>query len=92
MRSFSAVLTIACVLAFSTAASADIFQYTDSEGVIHFTNTNARPGGAKLYMRADGPSRRAGVVPFMPQDRDVSRFTRYDDFIRQAATLYQIPE
>lgn len=92
MRSFSAVLTIACVLACSTAASADIFQYTDSEGVIHFTNTNSRPGGAKLYMRADGASRRAGVVPFMPQDRDVSRFTRYDDFIRQAATLYQIPE
>jgi soluble lytic murein transglycosylase-like protein len=28
----------------------------------------------------------------MPQDKDVSRFTRYDEWIRQAATLYQIPE
>ena len=93
--SFCAVFSIACavaLLAVPRVASADIFQYTDSEGVIHFTNTNARPGGAKLYMRADGASRRSGVVPFMPQDRDVSRFTRYDDLIRQAATLYQIPE
>ena len=92
---FRAVFTVACALALLAVprvASADIFQYTDSEGVIHFTNTNARPGGAKLYMRADGASRRSGVVPFMPQDRDVSRFTRYDDLIRQAATLYQIPE
>ncbi len=85
-------MTIAFLLALPSVASADIFQYTDAEGVIHFTNTNARPGGSKLYLRADGASRRSGVVPFMPQDRDVSRFTRYDDYIRQAATLYQIPE
>lgn len=95
-RAFRAVFAIACVLALPSVASADIFQYTDAEGVIHFTNSNSaggsRPGGAKLYLRADGASRRSGVVPFMPQDRDVSRFTRYDDVIRQAATLYQIPE
>lgn len=91
-HAFRAVFAMACVLALPRAAAADIFQYTDSEGVIHFTNTNARPGGAKLYIRADGSARRSGVVPFMPQDRDVSRFTRYDDLIRQAATLYQIPE
>jgi soluble lytic murein transglycosylase-like protein len=35
---------------------------------------------------------RPGVTPYAPQDRDVARFTRYDEHIRAAATLYQIPE
>ncbi|HVJ92256.1 MAG TPA: lytic transglycosylase domain-containing protein, partial [Labilithrix sp.] len=34
----------------------------------------------------------SGVVPFAPQDRDLGRYTRYDEHIRQAAALYQIPE
>ena len=33
-----------------------------------------------------------GVVPVPPSDRDVGRYTRYDDWIREAATLYQIPD
>jgi soluble lytic murein transglycosylase-like protein len=32
----------------------------------------------------------AATVP--PSDKDVSRYTRYDEWIRQAAGLYQIPE
>jgi hypothetical protein len=75
------------------AAAADIYQYVDSDGVVHFTNKPGAPH-AKLYLKSPvGPPRpRPGVVPFAPQDRDVSRFTRYDDHIRKAATLYQIPE
>ncbi len=74
-------------------ASADIFQYTDADGVVHFT-TRPDPK-AKLYMKSATPTGntpRAGVTPFAPQDRDLTRYTRYDEWIRQAATLYQIPE
>jgi soluble lytic murein transglycosylase-like protein len=31
-------------------------------------------------------------MPVPPSDHDLSRFTRFDDWIRQAAGLYQIPE
>ena len=76
-------------------ASADIYHYTDADGVMHFTN--ARPADTnkyKVYIRGDGPNtgRRAGVTPVPPSDHEVLRFTRFDEHIRQAATLYQIPE
>jgi len=82
--------------AIPLTAAADIYQWTDADGVVHFTN---RPSGnpqAKVYMksaeRAAGGTVRAGVTPFAPQDRDPSRYTRFDEHIRQAAALYQIPE
>ena len=31
-------------------------------------------------------------MPVPPSDHDVARYTRYDEWIHQAATLYQIPE
>jgi soluble lytic murein transglycosylase-like protein len=76
-------------------ARADIFKFTDPDGTVHFTNT---PGGDKryrLYIRGNGWSRgdaAPGVVPVPPSDHDVARYSRYDDHIRAAATLYQIPE
>ncbi|HVH42929.1 MAG TPA: lytic transglycosylase domain-containing protein [Labilithrix sp.] len=91
----------ALVIAFMTAlpltAAADqgIYSYTDAEGVVHFTS---KPGpNAKLYIKSDPrPSApgvvRPGVIPFAPQDRDIGRYSRYDEHIRQAAVLYQIPE
>ena len=76
------------------AALADIYQYTDKEGVLHFTSAPPAVAGAKLLFKGSGNAGavRPGVIPFMPQDRDVARFNRYDDWIRQSATLYQIPE
>jgi len=77
-------------------ASADIYTYTGADGTIHFTNT---PGGDKryrVYIKGNGweghPSAAPGVTPVLPSDRDVGRYSRYDGWIRQAATLYQIPE
>ena len=81
---FAAVL----VLAASTA-SADIFTYTDANGVIHFTS-KPQPGSS-LYLKAPKRRAQAGVVPVMPSDTSEERFTRYDKEIHQAATLYQIP-
>lgn len=73
-------------------ASADIFSYTDDEGVVHFSNKAAHDGRYKLYLKSPHGGRRPGVVPVMPSDGSPDRFTRYDEWIRQAAILYQIPE
>jgi hypothetical protein len=79
-------------------AAADIYQYVDAEGVVHFTNNKPSQAGAKLYMKSTTPQAaapgmaRPGVMPFAPQDRDPSRYTRFDEYIRQASALYQIPE
>ncbi len=73
-------------------ASADIYHFTDADGVMHFTNTRPTDGRGKVYIKNDGSSRRAGVNPVPPSDHDVARFTRFDEWIRQAASLYQIPE
>ncbi len=74
-------------------AAADIYSYVDAEGVVHFTSLPPKGAKAKVYLKSnDAPRVRPGVVPFMPQDKDVARFTRYDEWIRQAAGLYQIPE
>jgi soluble lytic murein transglycosylase-like protein len=86
------------LLALPAVASADIYTYTDQDGVVHFTNT---PGGDKrfrVYIKGNGgyskPGSGAapGVVPVPPSDHDIARYTRYGEWIHQAATLYQIPE
>lgn len=76
-----------------SVADADIYQYVDADGVVHFTSARPSNPAAKLVVRGGSSSgARAGVVPFAPQDRDLTRYSRYDDHIRQAAALYQIPE
>ncbi len=71
----------------ATDASAHIYQYVDADGVIHFTSVPPKGGGAKMVAKDS----KGFSAPVAPQDRDVTRFTRYDEWIRQAATLYQIP-
>jgi soluble lytic murein transglycosylase-like protein len=84
-----------CVLGmlgmFAGSARADIYQYTDAQGTIHFTNTRPSNGQGRVYLRGEGRHTFNGTaVP--PSDHDLGRFTRYDEYIRQAAALYQIPE
>ena len=69
-------------------ASADIYKSVDDEGVVHFTNK--RGTGGQLYAR--DRKHRGNVVPIMPSDGSIERFSRYDEWIRQASTLYQLPE
>ncbi|HEX7603974.1 MAG TPA: lytic transglycosylase domain-containing protein [Polyangiaceae bacterium] len=86
-------LTLGATLALSASfAQADIFQYTDADGVIHFSSTPPPGGGARVVVRGSGGSGKVGAPIVPPQDRDPARFTRYDEWIRQAAALYQIPE
>lgn len=87
-------LALLTTLLVEGGARADIYQYTDADGILHFTTT--KPGGEKnwkLYSKGGGGSKIVGGSPqFAPQDRDPTRYARYDEWIRQAATLYQIPE
>jgi soluble lytic murein transglycosylase-like protein len=86
-----AVTLGALALGYPGEAAADIFKYTDDEGVIHFATKPSGNGRFRLYIKSPKRSRREGVVPFMPSDTSADRFTRYDEWIRQAAILYQIP-
>ncbi|MBW2525029.1 MAG: lytic transglycosylase domain-containing protein [Deltaproteobacteria bacterium] len=75
-------------------AAADIYAFTDDAGVIHFSNQRKGGGKYKLYVKSSARkrARRSPVTAVPPQDRSPGRFTRYDQWIREAATLYQIPE
>jgi len=99
-RPLSALSAIACglaVLATAAFASADIFQYTDADGVLHFTNVK-NDARYRIYSRGDRPLHANGYaggpvgIAVPPSDHDLARFTRYDEWIHEAATLYQIPE
>jgi soluble lytic murein transglycosylase-like protein len=104
-RSFAAIAVVALgVVALSPlvprTASADIYQWTDADGVVHFTNRPTANPTAKVYLKATAAAAapaaayavRPGVTPFAPQDRDPMRYTRFDEYIHQASALYQIPE
>jgi soluble lytic murein transglycosylase-like protein len=82
-----------CIATFlvSSVASADIFQYTDKDGVVHIVNAVPHGVNAQLLVRG-GNAPKTGAPIVAPSDHDPARFTRYDEWIRQACTLYQIPE
>ena len=86
---------MAAILAIPSVGRGDIYTYTDADGTVHFTNTPAGDNRYRLYIRGNGwrkPGAAPGVIPVPPSDRDVTRYTRYDGWIHEAATLYQIPE
>jgi soluble lytic murein transglycosylase-like protein len=99
-------LAFACAFALVAAAAAparaDIYSWTDAEGVVHFTNIKPRRNPGKwrkvLIEKPDGNSKaaadrgaceRCDVVP--SRDSSPERFHRYDEFIHEAADLYKIP-
>jgi len=94
-----ALLALVALGVLPLTASADIYQWTDPDGVVHFTNRPTANPTAKVYMKASAAAPaaaanavRPGVTPFAPQDRDPMRYTRFDEYIHQASALYQIPE
>lgn len=89
------VAVVSCLLAVAASGRADIYTYTDGDGTVHFTNSPKGDRRYRVYIRGNGWRKTTpapGVVPVPPSDRDVGRFTRYDEWIHQAAALYQIPE
>jgi soluble lytic murein transglycosylase-like protein len=76
----------AAALTLAGPSQADIYQTLGADGVISFTNSPAKHG--KLVMRTEAERPRVR----MPSDASPARYGRYDDHIREAAALYQIPE
>src|SRR5688500_2705134 len=93
MRSFlTPALMCAGMLLAVSPSLADIYSYVDRDGTTHFTNIPGGDARYRLYMRSrDGGRRRAGMA-VAPSDASPERFKRYSEAIREAATLYQIPE
>lgn len=88
-------------LAVAATARADIYSYTDADGVIHFTNIEPKGQHAKRWKKVyktgpgkaaavRGACKRCDVVP--AADRTAERYRRYDEHILEAVALYQIPE
>jgi soluble lytic murein transglycosylase-like protein len=92
IRLAAAFVALAAVASLPGIASADIFAFTDEEGVVHYSNKPTDPRARVVAKTA--PHKRhpqASFVAVPPSDTSVERFTRYDEWIRQAAILYQIP-
>ena len=101
MRKILPIALLVLLLA-SGVAHADVWSFTDGEGVVHFTNVKPTGAGAKKWKRIqkDGPSvgkaaARRGDCPrcdkVPSRDNSPERFARFDEYIFEAASLYQIP-
>lgn len=79
-------LVALCIL--PQLARADIYTYTDKNGVQHFSSKPI--AGGKAYLRGNG-SKGTGGVTKSSAPKDPTRYTRYDSWVNEAAALYQIP-
>ncbi|NVB81137.1 MAG: lytic transglycosylase domain-containing protein [Kofleriaceae bacterium] len=86
-------------MGLAVAARADVYSFTDEDGVVHFTNIKPR-GGAKWKKVLDSapPKGSKASVERCPRcdkvgatDHSPERFHRYDPFIYEASSLYRIP-
>ena len=86
-----------------SVAHADIYSWTDEEGVAHFTNVKPKGGDAAKYKKVlssqpekgSKASAQRGSCPrcdkITATDNSPERFHRYDQYIYEAAALYKIP-
>ncbi|MGF1468429.1 MAG: lytic transglycosylase domain-containing protein [Sandaracinaceae bacterium] len=75
-------------------ARADIYTYTDEDGVVHFSNRRpeGRRGVRRIRTRPSRPARPRGPRPPSTPAPQPDRYHRYDAYIQEAAALYQLPE
>jgi len=79
-----AALGALAVSSLAATGHAEIYKQVGADGVISFSN---RPSPGSKVVATEHKT-----AVFMPSDDSPERFSRYDEYIRQAATLYQIPE
>jgi soluble lytic murein transglycosylase-like protein len=95
------LIVLSFCLGLAAPARADIYQWTDADGVIHFTNIEPRGAEKKKWTKIykTGPGKagakrgaceRCDAVP--AKDKSPDRYSRYDEHIREAAELYALPE
>lgn len=77
---------------WAVRARADIFQLTDANGVVHYTNVQPHGTGWRRVYRSDEPSREAATGRVQARKLDPERLRAFDAHIREAARLYQLPE
>ncbi|MGE0787221.1 MAG: lytic transglycosylase domain-containing protein [Sandaracinaceae bacterium] len=89
----SALAALIGIGALALPARADIYTYTDSSGVVHYSNSppGRRRGVRVIHTREDRSE--AGGIGRVGGARDPSpeRYERYDAYIREAAALYRLP-
>jgi soluble lytic murein transglycosylase-like protein len=76
-------------------ARADIYTYTDADGVVHYSNTppNRRRGVRRIRTSSRSRAASRDRAPRRARrERSPNRYSRYDAHIREAAALYQLPE
>ncbi len=95
MRYLVAMMLLA---GLTVAAYADVYSYTDEDGVVHFTNIKRRGGKWKKVLDSQPPKGSKAAVERCARcdkvgasDRSPERFHRYDAFIQEASELYRIP-
>jgi hypothetical protein len=87
------------VVGLAVAARADVYSFTDEDGVVHFTNIKPRGGGKwKKVLDSAPPKGSKASIERCPRcdkvgatDHSPDRFHRYDPFIYEASALYRIP-
>jgi len=84
-------------------AHADIYSYTDADGVVHYTNIPPKGKAKRLYKKimdeqpekgSKASAKRGactGCDAVPAKDRSKERYHRYDAYIYEAAELYKIP-
>ena len=95
------VIVALIVVGFASQVRADIYSFTDPDGVTHFTNMKPSRGGSwKKVLDSPAPtgskaSAQRGSCPrcdkVSSNDNSPERFHRYDPFIFEASALYKIP-
>src|SRR5512138_1936586 len=96
----SALTTLLVLACIAATVRADVYSWTDDEGVVHFTNMKPAGGKWKKVLASEpdrgskasarrGSCERCDKVP--STDNSPDRFHRYDQYITEASELYRIP-
>jgi len=96
-------LLVTMLVLAGSVAHADIYSWTDEDGVQHFTNVKPKGGGQAKWKKVltsepekgSKASAQRGSCPRCDKvtatDNSPERFHRYDQYIYEAAALYKIP-
>jgi soluble lytic murein transglycosylase-like protein len=97
------LLLVLAALSLGIPASADIYSYTDADGVVHYTNIPPKGKAKRLYKKImdEQPDRGSkasakrgacsGCDAVPAKDHSKERLHRYDEYIYEASALYKIP-
>ncbi len=86
-------LVAAAVIGVSADARADIYTYTDANGVVHYSNVPPSQGARGVrHIRTASPAPAPQRASGGARDTSPDRYRQYDAYILEAAALYRLPE